>query len=108
MPIAAEGPVFADTGRRRRFSPEAKRQIVEESLVSGDAVSAVARRYGLFSAQLLAQRRAARGRCIGIWNSAGAGLVEARVVPAADIDAGHSTSRTTNGKRRLEIVSVSG
>jgi transposase len=45
---------------------------------------------------------------IGIWNGAGADFVEARVVPAADIDAGHSTSRTINGKGRLEIVSANG
>jgi transposase len=99
---------IVDTGRRRRFSPEAKRQIVEESFVSGGAVSAVARRHGLFPAQLFAWRRAAREGAFGIWNGADAGLVEARVVPAADIDARHSTSRNTNGKSRLEIVSGNG
>ncbi|TIS89718.1 MAG: hypothetical protein E5W83_25635 [Mesorhizobium sp.] len=37
-----------------------KRRIVEESYVCGDSVSAVARRHGLFPAQLFAWRRAAR------------------------------------------------
>lgn len=61
---------IVDTGRRRRFSAEAKRQIVQESFVSGDAVSAVARRHGLFPAQLFAWRRAAREGAFGIWNGA--------------------------------------
>ncbi|MFC3326092.1 IS66-like element accessory protein TnpA [Mesorhizobium cantuariense] len=99
---------IVDTGRRRRFSTEAKRQIVEESFVSGDAVSAVARRHGLFPAQLFAWRRAARAGAFGIWNGAGAGLVEARVVPAVDVDVGHSPLCATNGGGRLEIVSVNG
>ncbi|MCO5066732.1 MAG: transposase [Rhizobiaceae bacterium] len=99
---------IVDTGRRRRFSAEAKRQIVEESFVSGDAVSAVARRHGLFPAQLFAWRRAAREGVFGIWNGGGADFIEARAVPAADIDSGHSTSHTTNGKGRLEIVSANG
>ncbi|UVK48623.1 transposase (plasmid) [Mesorhizobium sp. AR07] len=47
-----------DTGRR--FSAEAKRQIVEERYIAGDSVSCVARRHGLFPAQLFAWRRAAR------------------------------------------------
>ncbi|TIX33803.1 MAG: transposase [Mesorhizobium sp.] len=99
---------IVDTGRRRRFSAEAKRQIVEESFVSGDAVSAVARRHGVFPAQLFAWRRAAREGAFGIWNGADSGLVEARVVPAADIDARHSTPRTSNGKGRIEIVVARG
>ena len=99
---------IVDTGRRRRFSTEAKRRIVEESFVSGDAVSAVARRHGLFPAQLFAWRRAAREGAFGIWNGAGAEFVEARVVPAVDVDVGHLTHRVTSGRGRLEIVSANG
>ena len=50
---------IVDTGRRRRFSMDAKRRIVEESFAS-DSVSAIARRHGLLLAQLFAWRRAAR------------------------------------------------
>ncbi|WP_158295736.1 transposase [Brucella pecoris] len=41
-----------DTGRRRRFSATAKRQIVEESYSSEDSVTTVARRHSIFPAQL--------------------------------------------------------
>jgi len=39
--------VIAGTGRRRRFSDDDKARIVEETLISGAVVSAVARRHGL-------------------------------------------------------------
>lgn len=99
---------IVNTGRRRRFSLEAKRRIVEESFVSGDAVSAVARRHGLFPAQLFAWRRAAREGAFGIWNGADAGFVEARVMSAVDVEAGHSPHRVANGQSRLEVVSANG
>ena len=98
---------IVDTGRRRRFSP--RRSVRLSRRASCRAMRyPVARRHGLFPAQLFAWRRAAREGAFGIWNGADAGLVEARVVPAADIDARHSTSRNTNGKSRLEIVSGNG
>jgi len=46
-----------ETGRRRRWTEEAKRRIVEESFVSGATASAVARRHGLSPAHLFAWRR---------------------------------------------------
>jgi transposase len=46
-----------ETGRRRRWSDDAKRRIVEESLVYGTSASAVARRHGISPAHLFAWRR---------------------------------------------------
>lgn len=49
-----------ETGRRRRWTEEAKRRIVEESYGPGTTVSAVARRHGLSPAHLFAWRRQCR------------------------------------------------
>src|SRR3954452_6974169 len=49
-----------ETGRRRRWTEEAKRRIVEESFAPGATVSAVARRHGLAPAHLFAWRRLSR------------------------------------------------
>jgi transposase len=52
--------VITGTGRRRRFSDDDKARIVEETLVPGAVVSAVARQYGLTPQQVFAWRRQAR------------------------------------------------
>jgi transposase len=46
--------------RRRRWSGTDKQQIVDETLVPGASISAVARRYGLHPSQVFAWRKAAR------------------------------------------------
>ena len=46
--------------RRRRWSWSDKQQIVEETLMPGASISAVARRYGLHPSQVFAWRKAAR------------------------------------------------
>jgi transposase len=46
-----------DTGRRRRWSAEAKRRIVAESLEGERLMSSTARRYGIAPSQLFAWRR---------------------------------------------------
>ena len=51
--------VFTGTGRRRRWSAEAKAQIVAESYAT--SVGEVADRYGLAKTQLFTWRRDARG-----------------------------------------------
>ena len=65
---AAEAPpseapplVVAGPGRRRRFSKEAKRRVVEESCRPGATVSGVARRYGIAASVVFRWRRA-RGK----------------------------------------------
>jgi transposase len=52
--------VITGTGRRRRFSDDDKARIVEETLVPGAVVSAVARRHGLTPQQLFSWRGQAR------------------------------------------------
>jgi transposase len=54
--------VFMGTGRRRRWSPDVKARIVEETLAAGAVVSEVARRHGITSQQLFGWRGAARRR----------------------------------------------
>jgi transposase len=56
--------VFTGTGRRRRWPPEAKARIVEETLAAGAVASEVARRHGISPQQLFGWRRAARRRAI--------------------------------------------
>ena len=46
--------------RRRRWSWTDKQQIVDETLMAGSSISAVARRYGLHPSQVFAWRKAAR------------------------------------------------
>ena len=106
---------IVDTGRRRRFSVDAKRRIVEESFVFGDSVSAVARRHGLLPAQLFAWRRAARDGRFGVWcgDGDGAGFVAAQVVADVgprdveprDVERGHVPGRSHG---RMEVVSANG
>jgi transposase len=52
--------VITGTGRRRRFSDDDKARIVEETLLPGAVVSAVARRHGLTPQQVFTWRRQAR------------------------------------------------
>jgi transposase len=54
--------VFMGTGRRRRWSPDVKARILEETLAAGAVVSEVARRHGITAQQLFGWRRAARRR----------------------------------------------
>ena len=96
---------IVETGRRRRFSVEVKRRIVEESFASGDPVSAVARRHELMPAQLFAWRHAARKGAFGDWRGSGeetVGFVAARLV--ADAGPPH----VADGGGRMEIVVTNG
>src|SRR5271156_427159 len=54
--------VFTGTGRRRRWPPDAKARILEETLAAGAVVSEVARRHGITAQQLFGWRRAAQRR----------------------------------------------
>jgi len=47
----------ARPGRRRRFTAEEKRKIVEETVVPGQSVSSVSRRYGVSPSQVFKWRR---------------------------------------------------
>ena len=51
--------------QRRRFSPEFKRQIVEEVLSGRDSVSVIARRHDINTNQLFKWKRQYQGNAIG-------------------------------------------
>lgn len=105
---------IVDTGRRRRFSVEAKRQIVDESFSSGEPVSAVARRHGLFPAQLFGWRRAARDGAFDerqvaeTGNSISARVVAEPVKPELSASGGRMEIVVQNGRRVVVWPDVDG
>ena len=92
--------------RRRRWSWSDKQQIVEETLVPGASISAVARRYGLHPSQVFAWRKAAREE--GLAAAAGSGSVGYRFMPV--VVAGGSALPQTGSLAcgRMEIVLIDG
>ena len=89
-----------ETGRRRRWTPEAKLRIVEESYAGPRLASATARRHGLSGSLLSAWRKAFReGR---LTDQEPAGFAPA-VILAEEL--APSPPRTSG---RIEIVSRSG
>lgn len=92
---------IVDTGRRRRWSVEAKTRIVEESLAGSRQASTTARRYGIPNSRLFKWRKAYReGRLGAPWPSSG--FVPALVVP--DVPAAASSG----ADGRMEIVAQGG
>ena len=113
--IRERGPVsrldVVDSGRRRRFSDEAKLAIVAESYRGPKQVSATARRHGITRFQLNSWRKAHReGRLgAGSWE----GFVHALVVPdaRAPLEPCVPTApmpRPPCGPGRMEIVAANG
>jgi transposase len=70
-----------ETGRRRRWSEDAKLKIVLESLQAPRQVSATARRHGISRSQLLQWRRLFRVEAKGSAGPQQLGFVPAIVVP---------------------------
>ena len=101
-----------DSGRRRRFTDEAKLAIVAESYNGPRQVTATAQRHGITRWQLNAWRRAAReGRLVP--RSAN-GFVPAIVVAEPDVVANTPPAATVavppsvTAPGRMEVVSVNG
>jgi len=69
----------ARSGRRRRFTAEEKRKIVEETTVPGHSVSSVSRRYGVSPSQVFKWRRLVEE---GTMSSLGA---DEAVVPESEV-----------------------
>ncbi|MGO9631323.1 MAG: IS66-like element accessory protein TnpA [Xanthobacteraceae bacterium] len=88
---------IVDTGRRRRWSDEAKVRIVEESLSGPRLASATARRHGISNPLLFAWRKAYRTGRLGA-----AGFVPAMIVPEPP------AKNIGSGCGRIEIVSTNG
>jgi transposase len=73
-----DGEVLSGVQRRRRWTPEEKVRIVEETYLPGMSVSLVARRHGIGAGQLFTWRRL---MAQGALTAAGAGE---EVVPASE------------------------
>jgi len=88
-----------ETGRRRRWSLEAKRRIVEESLVEGVTASSVARRHGISPAHLFLWRKAHReGALSGSWPTFAPLRIE-EGSPARAPEGGRMEVVASNGRR---------
>jgi transposase len=85
-----------DTGRRRRWSNEAKLRIVEESFSGPRLASATARRHGISNPLLFAWRKAYREGRLG----ESVGFVPAVIV--------REPAEKGTGRSRIEIVSANG
>ena len=92
--------------RRRRWSWTDKQQIVDETLVPGSSISAVARRYGLHPSQVFAWRKAVREGAI---EEAGCGSLDCVFAPVV-LTGGSRGSPPSGaiGCGRMEIVLISG
>lgn len=102
---------IVDSGRRRRFTDEAKLVIVAESYQGPRQVTATAQRHGITRWQLNAWRRAAReGRLVSHSTN---GFVPALMVAepsvaVAEPAAAASVPPPTTGHGRMEVVSANG
>jgi len=92
--------------RRRRWSWTDKQQIVDETLMPGTSISAVARRYGLHPSQVFAWRKAVRE---GDIEEVGSGLLDCMFAPVV-LTGGSRVSPPSGaiGCGRMEIVLISG
>ena len=91
--------------RRRRWSRTDKQQIVEETLMRGASISAVARRYGLHPSQLFAWRKAVRE---GDIEEAGCGSLDCVFAPVLVTGGARMAPPGAIGCGRMEIVLGSG
>jgi len=92
--------VITSVQRRRRFSPEEKRAMVEEAEQPGNSVSVVARKYSVNPNQLFRWRRLMRA---GALSAVGA---EEEVVPASEVKELKACIRELErllGKKTMEV-----
>lgn len=95
------GPIEVITSiqRRRRFSVEEKRVLVEEAEQPGSSISAVARKYGIHANQLFRWRKLMRD---GALTAVGA---DEEVVPASEVKELHARIRELErllGRKTME------
>jgi transposase len=103
---------IVDSGRRRRFTDEAKLAIVAESYAGPRLVTLTAQRHGITRWQLNAWRRAAReGRLV---HRSAKDFIPAVVVAAEPVFASTPAAETvavpspTTDRGRMEVVSANG
>ncbi len=99
---------IVDSGRRRRFSNEAKLAIVAESYSAPRQVTATARRHGITRFQLNDWRKAAREGRLG--NGRGSeGFIPALLVPEPGMPVvAPATKLSTAQSGLMEVVSANG
>ena len=90
-----------ETGRRRRWSAESKRRIVEESLIPGVTASSVARRHGISPTHLFLWRKAHReGGLGGSWPTFAPVRIESEMAaPDCGLPGGRMEIVARNGRR---------
>lgn len=93
---------IVETGRRRRFSKEAKLRIVAESYSEPGFCAATARRHGISRSQLYDWRRLARA-----WQFELSGRPEG-FVPALIVPETGPASQPVSDGGRMEVVSANG
>jgi transposase len=89
--------------KRRRRSPELKRQIVEETLAPGASVARVARAYGVNANQVFAWRRQYRQGLLGSGKRGTPGLLAVRVAEAGAHASNVPIGRTLSGTIQIEL-----
>lgn len=100
--------VITGSGGRRRFADDEKARIIEEALVPGAVVSAVARRNGLTPQQLFTWLRQARRRT-EVGRAEPASFVPAvveRAVPAKPVRRSRSRKRLRASARDTGMIEV--
>jgi transposase len=98
---------IVDSGRRRRFSNEAKLAIVAESYSAPRQMTATARRHGITRFQLNDWRKAAREGRLG--NGRGTeGFMPALLVPEPGVPVVAPTKPSAAQSGLMEIVSANG
>jgi transposase len=102
---------IVESGRRRRFTDEAKLAIVAESYSGLRQVTATAQRHGITRWQLNGWRRAAReGRLVSMSTD---GFIPALIVPASRGAVGQPAATApvqplTSDNGRMEVMSANG
>ena len=94
--------VFTGAGQRRKWTPEAKAQVVAESYAGVETVCEVARRHGLAPTQLFTWRRLAKAaapRFVPV-------LVEPTATPTQQEEPSKRRRRSRDGGIELEIDGV--
>jgi transposase len=97
---------IVDSGRRRRFSDEAKLAIVTESYSAPRLVTATAHRHGITRFQLNSWRKAAREGRLGVGRGI-EGFVRAQLVPEPALPVA-ATTPSTAFSGVMEVVSANG
>jgi len=97
---------IVDTGRRRRFSQEVKRQIVAESLLEPGLCATTARRHGISRSQLYEWRKLARAGKLGDIEAIDA--VEGFIPAVVTTERLTGKASPSSNEGRIEVVALNG